>query len=248
MAINNNVDEVMHRVRVKLYTNHLPGVEGAYIARTDDEANLDVKQVCAAMKNRGGFTGSYDDLVSNVNQFFDEQVYQLCDGFAVHNDYYTVLPKVGKTFDTVTEGVTAEDHPLTFHIRARAKLLKIAKLIQIVVEGIANIDGYIDEVTDVSTGAVNETLTPGSNVVITGYKIKAAGSNADVGIYIVDVTGSEVLKITGNYAVNDPKKVIFIVPALTAGNYAVKIVTQYSAGGALLKEPRKILSRTLTVI
>jgi hypothetical protein len=47
MAIINNVTEVLHRLRVKLYPNYLPNVEGAYIARTDSEASLNIEQVCA---------------------------------------------------------------------------------------------------------------------------------------------------------------------------------------------------------
>ena len=84
MAIINNVNEVLHRIRVKLYPNYLPSVEGQYIARTNNEASLSIEQVCAALKNRGGFTGSYDALIDHVRQFFDEAAYQLCDGFAVN--------------------------------------------------------------------------------------------------------------------------------------------------------------------
>ena len=40
MAIINKVNEVLHRIRAKLYPNYLQAVEGAYIARTDDEASL----------------------------------------------------------------------------------------------------------------------------------------------------------------------------------------------------------------
>ena len=83
MNITSNVGSVLHRIRVKLYPNYLPGVKGAYIARTDDEASLNIDQVCAAMKERGGFTGQYEDLVKFVKQFFDEAAYQLCDGLGV---------------------------------------------------------------------------------------------------------------------------------------------------------------------
>jgi len=38
MAIINDVNEVLHRIRVKLYPNYLPNVEGQYIARTNSEA------------------------------------------------------------------------------------------------------------------------------------------------------------------------------------------------------------------
>ena len=63
MAIIDDVTEVLHRIRAKLYPNYLSTVEGAYIARTDDEAALSIEDVCAALKNRGGFTGEYEDAV-----------------------------------------------------------------------------------------------------------------------------------------------------------------------------------------
>ncbi|MDR0720394.1 MAG: hypothetical protein LBF78_12225 [Treponema sp.] len=61
MAIIANVDEAPRRIRVKLYPNYLPGAEGVYIARADNEASLSIKQACAALKTRGGFTGNYDE-------------------------------------------------------------------------------------------------------------------------------------------------------------------------------------------
>jgi hypothetical protein len=70
MAIINNVNEVLHRIRVKLYPNSLPHVEGAYIARTDNEVSLTVEEVCAALKNRGGFTGNYEDLLGITSDSF----------------------------------------------------------------------------------------------------------------------------------------------------------------------------------
>jgi hypothetical protein len=48
MAVINNVNEVLHRIRMKLYPNYLHNVEGAYLARTDNEASLGVEEVCPA--------------------------------------------------------------------------------------------------------------------------------------------------------------------------------------------------------
>ena len=54
MALINEVHELLHRIRVKLYPNYLPHLAGAYIAGTDNEASLSIEEVCAALKNRGG--------------------------------------------------------------------------------------------------------------------------------------------------------------------------------------------------
>jgi len=79
MAIINNVNEVLHRIRVKLYPNYLPDVEGRYIARTNNEASLSVEQVCAALKNRGGFFGNYELLTENVRKHPVRSRPSVCD-------------------------------------------------------------------------------------------------------------------------------------------------------------------------
>jgi hypothetical protein len=241
MAIINNENEVLHRVRVKLYPNYLPKVEGAYIARTDNEASLTIEEVCAAGKSRGGFTGSYDDFVEHVHQFFDETAYQLCDGFAVNTGYFSVHPNVGGTFDKVTEGHDTDKHPVTFRFRTRAPLRALAERIVVEVEGLADASGYIDEFIDVTTEAVNETLTPGGQFSMSGHKIRVDGDKPEVGVYFVSTADpSQRVKVEGHLAENAASKVIGVIPALTPGAWKLEIVTQYTHGSSPLKEPRTI--------
>jgi hypothetical protein len=249
MAIINNENEVLHHVRVKLYPNYLPKVEGVYIARTDNEATLTIEEICAALKNRGGFTGSYADLVEYVHQFFGETAYQLCDGFAVNVGYFSIHPNVGGTFDKVSEGHDTSKHPITFRFRTRAPLRALAEHIVVEVEGLADASGYIDEFIDISTEAINETLTPGGQFSISGHKIKVAGDSPEIGIYFVSVADPALrVKVAGHLAENATTKLIGIIPALNAGAYTLEIITQYSSGSFFLKEPRVItFSPTLTV-
>jgi hypothetical protein len=157
MALINNVTEVLHRIRVKLYPSYLNTVQGEYIAQTNSEASLSIEEICAALKNRGGYTGNYNDVVEHVKQFFDELVYQLCDGFTVNTGYFSIHPNVGGTFDKVTEGHDEQKHPVTFRFRTLAQLRALAEHIVIDVEGLADVQGYIDEFTDVTTASVNES-------------------------------------------------------------------------------------------
>jgi hypothetical protein len=249
MAITDDINEVLHHVRVKLYPNYLSSIEGAYIARTNNEASLTIEEVCAALKNRGGFTGSYGDLVECVHQFFHEAAYQLCDGFAVNTGYYSIHPNVGGTFDKIIEGHDGKKHPITFRFRARAPLRALAEHIVVEVEGLANVNGYIGELEDVGSGAVNETLTPGDMFHISGHKIKIFGTDSEVGIYFVstDKAGLRV-KVSGRLAENTATNLIGIIPALDAGVWKVEIKTQYAGSGdTALKAPRIIESAfTLT--
>jgi hypothetical protein len=83
MAGLTTVNDVLHRIRVELYPNYLPKVEGEYIARTDSEKTLSIDEICDALHLRGGYTGSLADLKEHILLFMEEAGYQLCDGFAV---------------------------------------------------------------------------------------------------------------------------------------------------------------------
>jgi hypothetical protein len=104
-VVDYTVAEVLRRIRVKLYPHYLPHVKGAYIDRTDNEALLNVGEVCAALKNRSGFTGNDNNLMEH------EMAYQLCDGFAVDTGCFSVHPNIGGTFDKITEGHDTCKHP-----------------------------------------------------------------------------------------------------------------------------------------
>ena len=244
MAIINNITEVLHKIRVKLYPNYLHNVEGAYIARTDSEASLTIEQVCAALKNRGGFGGDYEDLVEGVKQFFDEAAYQLCDGFAVNTGYYSIHPNVGGTFNNTSEIHDHKKHPITFRFRTGSKLRRLVEHIAVDIEGIADTGGWIDEFIDVESDTINDSITPNGQFVLHGHKIKAAGDHSGVGVYFENTQGDiQRVKVTGRLAENTSSKIIGIVPALPSpGAYRVVIVTQFSSGSSLLKEPRTITS------
>ena len=49
MSLLYGVSQVMHRIKVKLYPNYLPKGEDTFLARTDNEATLDIPKVCAAL-------------------------------------------------------------------------------------------------------------------------------------------------------------------------------------------------------
>jgi hypothetical protein len=177
-------------------------------------------------------------------------VYQLCDGFAVNTGYFLMYPNVGGTFDKVVEGHDTEKHPVTFRFRTLAALRTMAERIVVEVEGLADVQGYIDEFIDVTTKSVDETLTPGGQFSISGHKLKIAGDDPEVGVYFVpEADPAGRVKVAGHLAENSASKLIGIVPALGAGKWLVEVKTQFSGSGStMLKAPRTITSAfSLTV-
>jgi hypothetical protein len=114
------------------------------------------------------------------------------------------------------------------------------KEILVEVLGMAQSGAFINSITDVSSGIVNEKLTPGGGANIVGSKIKIVGESPDViGIRFTEIDTGTVTKIPQNAILtNEPSKISFVIPAsLASGHYHLSVTTQYGSG-SFLKEPR----------
>jgi len=245
MSIVKEVNEVVHRVRVKLYQSHLPGTEGKYVARTSNEKALTVEDVCAALKNRTGFTGDYTTLVENVKAYFDEAAYQLCDGYAVNTGYFSLFPNIGGLFISPDDTFKRDEHPLTFRLRIGGKLGRLARAVNIAVDGIGGRLGSISRFTDKKSKTVNKELTGSGIFVISGKRIKVVGDNEECGVYFEAVGSGARIKVREEFIENSTVKIIGTVPVLLAPeSYRVVVVTQFNgSANTFLKKPRTITSR-----
>ena len=247
MSLTYGVKQVMHRIRVKLYPNYLPGQETAFIARTDSEAVLGIEQVCAAYRDRGGFTGNFDDLVKHVKAYHNEVAYQLCDGFTVNNGFYSVYPNLGGTFATAHEKPTPDKNPLNFRLRANQPLRELAESIYILVEGLADTDAYIDEFIlhkgSLEDVQVNSTWISGRPFTLRGYKIKVECDDPECGVYFESADDPSVRHKVDIFIENNPSSVRGIVPDM-AGIDRCRVVvrTQFTGSGIMLKNVRTIVS------
>ena len=95
-----------------------------------------------------------------------------------------------------------------------------------------------EAIADVVVNVIGDTLT--------GKNIKVVGDDPSVGITLTDGEGTETRIKAGAIGLNQPSKLIFLVPAnLAAGDYTLTITTQFN-GGYQLKTPRSV-SQTIKV-
>jgi hypothetical protein len=239
----------LHRIRVRLYENHMAAIKGKFIARTVNEAVLTILEVCASLKDRGLYHGDTAELARLFMLVMHEAGHLLCDGFGINFHYFSIHPHVGGIFEKLLEGVSPDKHPVIFKFRVRAALRELAKLIEVYVEGAADSGAFIDEFTDITTGVDNEIATPNGMFSTTGVKIKIDGDKDKTG-YFFKSRGvpSITTKVQGNFAENSPGKVIGMIPDLPPNNiWDSEIRTQYSGSSNLLKEVRVIKANfTLT--
>lgn len=99
---------------------------------------------------------------------------------------------------------------------------------------------YVAGGEDAATRAPGFTATAGCNYAVSGAYIKLAGGDPSVGITLTAADGTVTRIAQGAIGVNQPSKLLFIIPAgLANGAYELKITTQYG-GTTLLKTPRSI--------
>jgi hypothetical protein len=239
MPIVSDVTEVLHKIKVELYPNYLKKGDGAFIARAKAESPLSIEDVCASAKNRGGFTGSYEDLVEHTHIFVNEMIYQLLDGFSVQiGSFFSLHTKLGGTYSKPTDHIDSENINISF--RTLIHLRDLLDRIEVENEGIAGDGAYIDEIADIHTGALNSVLTPNRMIHITGNKIRIAGDGEEIGVWFVNQATQERVKVTENLGINTSVEIMADIPDLTNGAYKLEIVTRWTRGSVLLKEPRTI--------
>jgi len=242
MASVYDVNEKMHKMRVKLYPNYLPGGEGTYIARTASEASVNIRDIVAAMKNRGGFQGSVDEAVEIVTWFLKEMGYQIADGFAVNLGFFSVHPNVGGVFHSEKEPCDPKKHPISFRFQALSAMLQLRNDIEVIIEGIADANAYIGEFVDLEENSVNHVYVHGNGFAVHGRNIKIEGSDPRCGMYFVSVEDPAKRVKVERIFENNPSKVMGLIPKTDYLINRIEIVTQFINGGHFLSAPRTITS------
>ncbi|MEC5173369.1 DNA-binding domain-containing protein [Chryseobacterium nepalense] len=241
---------ILHKIKAYLYDNVLTKDNpNDYIARTVSERPLTVQQICEAAVNRGGADVSASAMAHATELFLKEMAYQLCDGYSVNTGYFTASTTIRGVFDSPAETFNKDKHSIIFQFNQGEKLRAEIPTIEVNILGVADASSMILQVKDVKSGSVNDLLTPGRNLRISGSKLKLAGDDPSVGIFFTDTVSQASTPVEASDIVtNNPSELMVVIPALPAGTYQLKVVTQYAQGN-LLKEPRTaVLDKVLTVV
>lgn len=162
----------------------------------------------------------------------------LMSGYSVNAGLYYAAP----SFRGVIEGSAwnPKKNSIVVNFNMGADLREAIKNTTVNIIGEKGAAIYIGGVADSATRAQDATATAGRAFTLTGRNLRVAGTAEGVGITLTASDGT-VTRITDDLmVVNDPSKVIFIIPAgLPDGTYRLRLATQYS-GRHLLKSPRAV--------
>lgn len=241
---------ILHKIKAYLYDNVLTKDNpNDFIARTASERSLSVKEICEAAVARGSADISAASMEHATSLFLKEMAYQLCDGYSVNTGYFTASTNIRGVFNSPSEPFDPAKHSILFQFNQGEKLRAEIPNIEISILGVADASAAILQVKDIKTGSVNDLLTTGKNLKISGSKIKLAGDNPANGIFFVDTTtqARTAVDIT-DVVSNNPSELMIIIPEIPAGTYTLEIVTQFAVS-SMLKEPRTAyFDKKLTIL
>ena len=243
------MSKTRHTIKAYLYDNLLTPDPNDFTARVSSERSLTVADICHSAATRGGADVSDAAMSHAVELFLKEMAYRLCDGFAVNTGYFTAMPVVRGVFLNPNETFDPQRHTLQFQFTQGELMRREIEDVEVKIMGVAETGLYIGQVEDMKSRTVNEVLTPGFNLRVTGTKLRVVGDKPGVGIFFRETATNTATKVDeGDIVVNNPSELMIIIPALPAGTYQLEVTTQYSTGNKLLKEVRSaVFDRPLTV-
>lgn len=243
------MSKTRHTIKAYLYDNLLTPDPNDFVARVSSERSLSVADICHSAATRGGADVSDAAMSHAVELFLKEMAYRLCDGFAVNTGYFTAMPVVRGVFLNPNETFDPQRHTLQFQFTQGELMRREIEDVEVKIMGVAETGLYIGQVEDMKSRTVNEVLTPGFNLRVTGTKLRVVGDKPGVGIFFRETVTNIATKVDeGDIVVNNPSELMIIIPALPAGTYQLEVTTQYSTGNKLLKEVRSaVFDRPLTV-
>ncbi|WP_421917806.1 DNA-binding domain-containing protein [Marinifilum sp.] len=174
------------------------------------------------------------DILSRSNRIIIEK---MAEGYSVNTGVFYGHISVNGVFNGATDRFNPEEHRLIASFTSSNELRAELKKTQVEIVGTITNEPVIGKVIDSLSQVEDSTITPNNVILINGNRIKIAGSDASVGVYLVNQADNTRHKCEQIIS-NEPKQLLVMVPALEAGNYALEIVTQYSSGNSTVKEPR----------
>jgi len=243
------MSKTRHTIKAYLYDNLLTPDPNDFTARVSSERSLSVADPPPPPPPGGGPDVSDAAMSHAVELFLKEMAYRLCDGFAVNTGYFTAMPVVRGVFLNPNETFDPQRHTLQFQFTQGELMRREIEDVEVKIMGVAETGLYIGQVEDMKSRTVNEVLTPGFNLRVTGTKLRVVGDKPGVGIFFRETATNTATKVDeGDIVVNNPSELMIIIPALPAGTYQLEVTTQYSMGKQWLKEPRtSVFEKTLTV-
>jgi hypothetical protein len=197
-------------LRYGLTENQLTSDPNDYMAVTTDNQTVGIEELIDHMISRGSTVtkaealGVYEELGQAVVSF-------LKSGANISTDLFSIYPTISGVFNSSTEAFNANKHAINLKMRAGSRLKEINKSIALERVDVGTYKSVIQVVTDLKTGAINDTVTIGQIISVKGSLLKISDDQPQAGIFVIG-EGTPESRIT-QIVKNKPSELIFFLPS-----------------------------------
>jgi hypothetical protein len=246
MAIDFTVKDILHRIQVRFIHAFLPEAKKPYNLKAVHQPELDIHGI-ASKADVYNIQTSPKVIEDGLTAGMELIYYLVADGYRVKTPLFNLKLRVPGEYDGSENRLPDGVFPAA-RLQISAAFRKYLRdRVKTEFGGVDQSDGLIAEAYDEAGEMTDEVATIGNLLIIHGYGLKIDGDEAhkdSVGLFFEPEESGATVK-TEIIAVNEPRTLKVIVPALEAGKaYTMKIITQSSAkgGGGLLKNAREMRS------
>ena len=220
-------------LKYSLRENLLTPAPDDYMAQAADVRSYTLDEIIDLMMDKGT-TLTRADVAATLQVYGEVCSSLIKDGSAVNTPLFNTALTIAGVFNGANDAFDKKRHTVNLNLTAGTLLRDAAAKVKCEKTEGASTDPYITEIADIVSGKVNEGLTKGGIVQLTGSRLKFDQKDAAQGIFFVPETGEAVRAEV--IAENKPARLMAIIPAgLKAGTYYIEVRTKLSGGGKPLK-------------
>ena len=220
-------------LKYSLRENLLTPAPDDYMAQVADVRSYTLDEIIDLMMDKGT-TLTRADVAATLQVYGEVCSSLIKDGAALNTPLMNTALSISGVFNGANDSFDKKRHTVNLNLTAGTLLRDAVTKVKCEKTEAASTDPYITEVADIVSGKVNEVLTKGGVVQLTGSRLKFKTDDTAQGIFFVPETGNPVRASV--IAENKPARVMAIIPAdLPAGTYYIEVRTKLAEGGKALK-------------
>jgi hypothetical protein len=251
MNIDFKVKDVIHNITVKFVSAFLPTAKKQFNLRAVNQPELDIHGI-ASKAHVYNITTRPKVIEEGLTAGIELMYYLAADGYKIKTPLFNLGIGIPGEYDGSETSLPEGVFPVA-RLKTSTTFRKyLREHIRLVFDGLHDNSGLIAKATDEATGLVDELMTRGHILTISGYglKIESEETQKDiVGVFFKPTTGTPVKAPV--VVVNNPRTLKVLIPSGlkkgTAYQVIIETMSSLQGSGTMLKKVRNLCSEfTLT--
>lgn len=214
-----------------LKKSKLTGSESKYYARPVKMTSRSYEDLIEIVSKPGSILKP-TEIHAVIQSYWHTIAGFLAEGEEYKDEFLRVSLSVRGAFDSEEEGFDQKKHKVEVNFIPSKQMNESTR--DLCPKNIGHLAVYphIAELYDWNTDTTNQKLSSGGVVCISGEHLKVYSDDKDQGVFFVEMSSKKKTRID-RIVVNKPKRLEFIMPDLSKGEYRIEVVNTTRHGKAL---------------